>query len=259
MYTEDNKTMLLQLFAEEVTEEPEQVEEVTEAEEVQEVVEEGNQEEQEPVVYRDLEYKYKDEKGKLSDYAPEDVIKNFQLGKKYAEHEADIELTSRLKTMYGVKSVDELNALFDKAMDNMYKESAPENLPEDQMADWIAFQKDKAAREAAAPDLEREATMKAHVDELKAAGRIKSTEEIPAKVLDIYKNRGYTDLVGAFDSYELQQTKTKLKEAQNAASTPGSLSGTAVTATRKPVSQMSAKEYEAFKDQRRAVNAANGG
>ena len=254
----NNKTMLLQLFAEEapVVEESAPTEPVEQAEPTTEPVEEPT----EPVSYRDLDYKYKDEKGKLSDYSPEDVVTNFQLGKKYKEHEADIALTKRLKEMYGVSDVDALNKLFDDAIDANIREAAPEGIPEDQMDKWVEFQKAERAKEAQRPEKEREATMLAHVEALKATGKIKSINDVPDAVFDIYKNRGYGDLEGAFDSYELQKTKTKLKESENAASSPGSLKGQAVIPKAKSIKDMSPAEYEAHKEARRALAAqANGG
>ena len=185
------KTIFLQLFAED-TEVEEVVEQPTETTEVEEP--------SEPVSYRDLEYKYKDEKGKLSDYSPEDVVTNFQLGKKYKEHEEDIALTGRLKTMYGVKTVKELNDLFDKAIDSNIRDSAPEGIPEDKLDDWVAFQKQQQEERAKAPERQREATMLSHIESLKEKGRIKSANDIPDEVLEIYKARDYKDLEGAFDA-----------------------------------------------------------
>lgn len=259
----DNKTMLLQLFAEEeevATETTEEVapEQPTETVDTAETTEKA--ENDDPVSYRDLEYKYKDEKGKLSDYAPEDVIKNFQLGKKYQEHEADIDLTKRLKELYGVKTTQELDELFNQAMDQNIRESAPEGIPEDQLDEWVEFQKMKRAEDAKAPEREREATMASHVEALKAKGRIKSISDIPDTALEIYKNRGYSDLEGAIDSYELEQTKIRLKESENAASSPGSLKDKANIPKQKAVKDMSKSEYEAYKESRRAIAAqANGG
>lgn len=251
--------MLLQLFAEdppaEVVETVEQPQETTEVVEPTETVEET-----EPVSYRDLEFKYKDEKGKLSDYEPDEVVKNFQLGKKYQEHESDISFTKQLKEMYGVKSTDELKTMFDKAMDDNIRQSAPEGIPEDQLDDWVQFQKDKQLEEAKKPERELEAKMTSHINTLKESGRIKAVSDIPDSVIEIYKARGYADLEGALDSYELQQTKQKLKESENAASSPGPLTGQQVIPKTKAVKDMSKSEYEAYKESRRAVAAnANGG
>lgn len=253
-----NKTMLLQLFAEEPPVEPtETVEEVVETEPTEEV---DNTEPSEPIVYRDLDYKYKDETGKLGDVAPEEVIKNFQLGKKYLEHEGDIALTKRLKQMYGVSSVEDINKMLDEAIENNIRESAPEGIDDEQMDAWVQFQKQQQEEQAKAPEKQREANMLKHVEQLKATGKIKSVEDIPDKVFEIYNKRGSGDLEGAYDSYQLEQTKTKLKESENAASSPGSLKGQAVIPKTKPVSQMSKSEYEDYKEQRRAIAAqANGG
>ena len=260
--------MLLQLFAEEeVVETTETVEEVAEQVESAEEVVETEPTEQveptepsEPIVYRDLDYKYKDETGKLGDIAPEEVVKNFQLGKKYLEHEGDIALTKRLKELYGVSDVESLNKMFDEAIDNNIREAAPDGISEEQMPQWIEVQKQQRLEQAKAPEREREATMTKHVEALKASGRIKSVEDIPNRVFEIYKARGYGDLEGAYDSFQLEQTKTKLKESENAASSPGSLKGQAVIPKTKPVSQMSKSEYEDYKEQRRAIAAqANGG
>lgn len=251
------KTILLQLFSEEQVEITETVEPTEEVVDTTEQVEEV---ETEPVSYRDLEYKYKDEKGTLSDYNPEEVVKNFQLGKKYQEHEGDIALTKRLKEMYGASTTEELNKMFDDAIDNNIREAAPAGIPEDKLDAWVAFEKQQQAEAAKAPEKEREATMLAHVEALKATGKIKSINDVPDAVFDIYKNRGYGDLEGAFDSYELQKTKTKLKESENAASSPGSLKGKAVIPKTKSVKDMNVKEYEAYKESRRAIAAqANGG
>lgn len=255
-----NKTMLLQLFAEEETQEVE-VEETVDTEPVDtEPTETTEEEVKEPISYADLEYKFKDEKGRLGDIDPEEVIKNFQLGKKYQEHHLDIEITKRLKQMYGVNSTEELNKMIDEAINTNIKESAPEGLPEDQLDDWVEFQKKRREEQAKAPEREREAKIAEHVERLKQSGKIKSVEDIPDKVFDIYKARGYGDLEGAYDSYQLEQAKIKLKESQNAATSPGSLKGETVIPKTKPVSQMSKSEYEQYKEQRRAVAAAaNGG
>lgn len=254
-----NKTMLLQLFAEDVaepTETVEQSEPVVDQTAVQVTTEPT---ENEPVSYRDLEYKFKDEKGKLSDYTPEDVVKNFQLGKKYTEHEGDIALVKRLKEMYGASDVDALNSMFDEAIDKNIREAAPDGIPEEDLDSWVEFQKQKRAEAAKAPEREREAKLSEQVAMLKESGRIKSIEDIPDQAFEIYKDRGYTDLAGAIDSYELEKTKTKLKESENAASSPGSLKGQAVIPKRKAVKDMSKAEYEAYKEERRAVAESHGG